>query len=266
LEEPVGVGNRRELVPGSRRSGNEGVLLDLDNASNLHTVDSVDHTSGRRNRNGVAHLSRSGGDHLIDVVTGEHLEDLGRQRQTGVRTNRTVESLLERRQTSLRHLGGVDGERGRGLELLTGVDRGGADLPAEGDRLGRVVDGVVRLLRRSREGAVDQMQLVPVVRTIDIVTDTSTVRKTEGLTSLLTHRDTGDRRGRTIARGERVRISEGLDGTVELLGRDQVQVLDVVRVLRVRLRTGRRLGDGRKTVPSVSGVVDTLRVGQVEDA
>src|SRR5690606_36275128 len=134
------------------------------------------------------------------------------------------------------------------------------------DRLGRGVDGVVRLLRRSREGAVDQMQLVPVVRTIDIVTDTSTVRKTEGLTSLLTHRDTGDRRGRTIARGERVRISEGLDGTVELLGRDQVQVLDVVRVLRVRLRTGRRLGDGRKTVPSVSCVVDTLRVGQVEDA
>src|SRR5690606_35585020 len=175
-----------------------------------------------------------------------------------------VEHGLQSRQTVGVDLGGVDGDGRRRLEARH-LDRSRGDLPAEGDGLGRVVDRRVRLLRRSREGAVDQVQLVPVVGTVNVVADAGTVRQPEGLARLLTDRHTSHRSRRATALSELVRVGERLDRPAELLGRDEVEVLDVVRVLRVGLGARRRLGDGRQTVPSNTRRVSTVRVPQVED-
>ena len=102
------------------------------------------------------------------------------------------------------------------------------------------------------------MKLVPVVRTVGVVTQTSTVSETEALTSLLPDRNTGLRISGTITLSESRRIGERLNGATELLSRDQVQVLDVVCVLGRSLSTRRGLGNGRKTVPGVARVVDAI--------
>src|SRR5690606_31145892 len=109
-------------------------------------------------------------------------------------------------------------------------NRRGRNLPAEGDRLRRVIDGGVRPLRRSREGPVDEVDLVGVVLTLGVVTELGPVSQPEGLSVLLTDGDALHRRSRAIALAELVRVGEGLDGRPELLSGDEVQVLDVVRV------------------------------------
>jgi hypothetical protein len=74
----------------------------------------------------------------------------------------------------------------RRLETVTstGVVR---DRPAERHGLRRVVDRAVSLLRRCSQGTINQVQLVTRVGTIDIVANSGTVAKTEGLTVLLTN-------------------------------------------------------------------------------
>src|SRR5690606_37928621 len=74
-----------------------------------------------------------------------------------------------------------------------------------------------------------------------------------------------NRVGGTIALAELLRIRERLDRAAELLGRDQVQVLDVVRVLRVGLSAGRSLGDGGESVPGETGRVGSRSIRKVED-
>src|SRR5690606_20441240 len=137
------------------------------------------------------------------------------KRESRIGTSSTVQDRLEIGQRISVDLGRVDREGRSRLEVIPSVDGSRGDLPAEGDRLGRVIDRVVRLLRRCREGAVDQVQLVPVIRPVDVVTDTSPVRQTEGPTRLLADRDARNRVGGTIALAELLRIRERLDRAAE---------------------------------------------------
>src|SRR5690606_12471019 len=203
------------------------------------------------------------------VTSVEDLVDLSGERKTRIGALGAVEDVLQ-----LLHLGGgelarVDGQRGRRLVLLavdgTHLDRGRGELPAERHRLGRVVHRGVAALRRCRETTVDEVQLVSVIRTLGVVTDPSTVRETEGTTRLPTEGETVDRRSRAVALLELVRVGERLDGGVELLGRDQVEVHLVVRALLVGLGARGALGTAGKTVPGHTGVVLTLHVREVED-
>src|SRR5690606_10551643 len=83
---------------------------------------------------------------------------------------------------------------------------------------------------------------------------------------LLTHVDTSSGSRGAVALSELLGVGEGLDRRAELLGGDEVEVLDVVRILRVRLGAGGRLGDGNKPVPSHTRVVVAGLIAKVEDA
>ena len=87
------------------------------------------------------------------------------------------------------------------------------------------------------------MQLVTRILPSQIVTNLSAVRQPKRRTSLLTNGQTIRGRRKTITRAELGRAGERFDCPAELLGRDQVQVDDVVSVLLVRLRARRGLGD-----------------------
>ena len=111
------------------------------------------------------------------------------------------------------------------------------------------------------------MQLVAERITDQIVTDSSTVRQTKGGPRLLTNMQTLDRGDAAVTDSELVWVGEGLDGSTERLDRDQVQILDVIGVLRVGLGPGRSLRDARKTIPSVTLIVSTGGgIGKVENA
>ena len=108
------------------------------------------------------------------------------------------------------------------------------------------------------------MDAVPEVRAGHVVADAGAVRQTEGIARLLSDRDARLRRCGAVVLAPLRRVRERLDGRTELFGGHEVQVLDVVRVLSGRLGTGRRLGDGNKSVPSNTRVVDAV-VRRVQD-
>src|SRR5699024_9491592 len=140
--------------------------------------------------------------------------------------------------------------------ITSHVHRGGGNLPRERDGLRRIVNGSVRLLGRGRHSAIDDMQLVPVIISVDVVSEQRLVAHAELLTILLTDISALSDLSGTIARHKLIRIGVSLDGGAKLLGGEQIQVLDVVRVKRGRLSTRRRLGNCGETIPS-----DAVRIG-----
>ena len=108
------------------------------------------------------------------------------------------------------------------------------------------------------------MKLVTEVRTIDVVSETGTVGQTEGLAGLLTDVNASRRSCRAIVLTPLCRVGEGLDGCAELLSGNQVEVLDVVRVLCGGLCARRCLRNGNKSVPSHTRVIDAV-VGGVQN-
>src|SRR5690606_37784527 len=110
------------------------------------------------------------------------------------------------------------------------------------------------------------MDLVAQVQTGDVDADQGAPGQTERLAGLLTHVDARGRHGGTVAHAELLRVGEGLDGCAVLLRRREVGVLDVVRVVRAGLSAGRRLRDGRQTVPRNTGVVRAGLVREEENA
>ena len=185
-------------------------------------------------------------------------------RRDGQRANRTEQDGLEGREVRRVHLGRVDHQQRRRVEARD-VDRGGRELPRERDRLGRVVDRGVGLLRRRRDGPVHEMDLVAGRGTLDVVADTSAVGQTERLTGLLAD-ENAVRLLRTVAGSELLRVRERLDRTTELLNGDQVQVDQVVRVLLVRLSPRGRLSHGGEAIPGHTRRVLTIRIANVEHA
>lgn len=108
------------------------------------------------------------------------------------------------------------------------------------------------------------MNLVTVIGSDEIVADERTVREPERTTNLLGELNTADESG-TVALSEGLRVGEGFDGGTELLRRDEVQVLDVVRVLRIGLSTRGRLGDNGEAVPSMTLGVNAGVVWDVQN-
>jgi hypothetical protein len=88
------------------------------------------------------------------------------------------------------------------------------------------------------------------VRTVGIVTDKSSVSHTESLAVLLTDHNSGCSLSGTVTYIEFGRAGISLDRCAELLGSDEVQILDVVRVNSGRLCTRGGLRYGDKSVPS----------------
>nr|DAW92161.1 MAG TPA: hypothetical protein [Bacteriophage sp.] len=188
----------------------------------------------------------------------EHVNHFGNRRQS--RRSGTVATsiqlVFECCELGLIDLGGIDGDlSGCGQTIDTDFDWIGADLPAQGLGLRRIIDGRVFALGRGCGGTIDQMQLVAEVDASGVVTDLGTVRETELATSLLTNGNALNRSGLTITRSELRRISEGLDGRAEFLSGSQSQVLDVVGILSGRFSAGRRFSDASQTIPSDAGIV-----------
>ena len=129
------------------------------------------------------------------------------------------------------------------------IDRGGAQLPAEGDGFGVLVDGVIRLFGRSGGCAVDQMQLIAVLIAVNIVADDRAVDHAEDLAVLLADGRTLHQFNAAVALGEFIGISVSLNCSAELLRAHQTEVLHVVGIDVVDVRTGGAFGDGGQTVP-----------------
>jgi hypothetical protein len=110
------------------------------------------------------------------------------------------------------------------------------------------------------------VKLVTVFLTKDVVTKTSSIRKTKHLSGLLTNRNTRLRSNQTIELSKLVRIGERLERGTELLSRDKVEVLNVVCVDSVGLGPTRTLCDSSKTVPSNASSIDTGNIRNVENA
>ena len=91
--------------------------------------------------------------------------DLVRQEELGLESPASTLSGVGTEQLGLQglELGGVDIEgrdgQQRGRLGAGHIDRRGGQLPREGDRLGRVVDGLVTLLRRRGLAAVQDVDL-----------------------------------------------------------------------------------------------------------
>src|SRR5690606_20218183 len=109
--------------------------------------------------------------------------------------------------------------------------------PAERRRLRRVVDRGTSLLRRSRRSTIDQVQLVAVGVTLNVVSEQRTVSEAERLARLLTELKARNRLSGTVALRELVGVRKRLDSGAILLVRGEVQVLDVVGILRRSLGT-----------------------------
>src|SRR5699024_1155771 len=133
-------------------------------------------------------------------------------------------------------------------------------------RLSRILSFPTRRSSDLSLCAEDDVELVAVVVTLSVVTDTGAVREGELLTCLLADGQTANAQG-TVASGELLRVGVGLDGAAKLLARGQLEVLDVVGVDSVWLCAGRSLGDGGQTVPrGRRAVLLRIRVVHVQRA
>ena len=110
------------------------------------------------------------------------------------------------------------------------------------------------------------MQLIAVVVAVNIVTDDSTIAEAEHLSGLLADCHAGCNFSRAVALSEFIRISISLNSRAELLSRHQVQILDVIRVNRRRLRTGGAFGNSGKTIPGNALIIKTAGLNRVENA
>jgi len=264
LEEPVVVGDNRELVARERRRVDDGVFGDRNGTRLGNAVDLVDNTGNGGDGDDSASNGRSqGGD--LDKNAANHSNDLCRGRQLGVNTGRAVKHVLEFEHLCGRHRGGIDDDLCGGLESGH-LERRGGNFPAESQSFRRVVDGRVRLFRRSREATVDKVQLVSEVGAVNVITDAGTVGQAEDLPGLLTDCDAGGRLSGTVALGELFRVGEGFDGCTKVFCRNEVEVLDVVRVLGACFSARGRLGNRHKAVPCEPGVVHSEVGGNVEDS
>src|SRR5436190_24308949 len=110
------------------------------------------------------------------------------------------------------------------------------------------------------------MELVAMIDSVDVVADLCPIRQAEHLSTLLANSQTRSGHVRTVALGELVRIGEGFDRATEFLGCNQVQVLDVVRILWVWICPRWGFGNCGKTIPGKTGVIHTRIVRDVQDA
>src|SRR5690606_37859873 len=116
--------------------------------------------------------------------------NLGRRRQTRVLTLGAVKNGLKIGKSLSVNLSRVDLHLRRrsvgDTSDRTDRCRGSRNLPAERRRLRRVVDRGTSLLRRSRRSTIDQVQLVAVGVTLNVVSEQRTVSEAERLARLLT--------------------------------------------------------------------------------
>ena len=141
----------------------------------------------------------------------------------------------------------VDSNKRRRL-MTSNVDRGRSELPRERNCLGRVVDRSIATLGRRCLGTVDQMDLIAKI-IILVVTNLSTIRKTESLTILLSNHNALGNSSRAVALRELIRIGISLNRRAEVLRGHKAQILDVIGIERRSLCTGRGFRNLRKTIP-----------------
>jgi hypothetical protein len=104
------------------------------------------------------------------------------------------------------------------------------------------------------------MDLVAMIVSFGVVTNQGSVGKAERSTRLLAHNNACDRRSGTIANTELVGIGECFDRATEFFNGSQVKVLNIVGVLRVVFRTGRRLSNSGQAIPCHTVSVGTISV------
>ncbi len=192
----------------------------------------------------------------VDVGDGavQDLGDLVGQWETGVVTHSAVEDVFQRRPVGRVEVRLQKRQLRRRLEVGHG-DRRGGDGVAELAELRRLVDGVLGTLRGRRRSTVDEAELLVGLR-VHRVANVAPVGHPEALARLQVGLDSGRDLGQAETLVESLRVVEALDGRSEDLGRVEVGVEDVVRVLRVCLCARRLLRDGDEAVPGVPYVVD----------
>ena len=101
------------------------------------------------------------------------------------------------------------------------------------------------------------MKLIAVIVAISVITDGSTIAQTERLTSLLADGHAFSNRSGAVAFCECIGISVSLNGCTKILGRHQVQVLNIVGVQRSSFSARRAFRNRDQTIPSITLVVNT---------
>nr|DAV71453.1 MAG TPA: hypothetical protein [Caudoviricetes sp.] len=234
------------------KGGQEELLPILNDSGQGERVRFVDSESGRFDS--VSFATRGGG---LEHVN--HFRDRRQSRSgSGATTTTSIQLVFERFELGCIDLGGIDGDlSGCGNTINTDFDWIGTDLPAQSLSLGRIINGRVFTLGRSRSGAIDQVQLIAEIGASGVVTDLGSVRETELATNLLTDGNALNRSCLAITRSELRRISEGLNRGAEFLSGSQRQILDIVGILRGSFSTGRGFSDAGQTIPSDTSIVTT---------
>ena len=102
--------------------------------------------------------------------------------------------------------------------------------------------------------------------TLRVVTNQSTIAKAESFTGLLTDSNTLRQNRRAIALLKLNRIGKSLDRETKLLSRSQVQVFDVVGILRIALSARGGFVDSRQAIPSNAGAISAAGSDGIQNA
>ena len=146
------------------------------------------------------------------------------------------------------------------------INRSGFEVPREGNRIRRIVDGFIRALRRRSRSAVNQMKLITKTFALNIVTNLAHVRHAELLTSLLTEIDTRSQLSRTVTLIPFIREHIRLDRTTTLFSRTERRILNVVGIQIGGFSTIRSLGNRSQTIPGNTLRILAFVINRIKDA
>ena len=221
-------------------------------------------------------VKRRGATRILETPLASHFDflrssddavDFVGHHEGGRRRGVAIQNALDARHLGAADDSAVQNDQSSRLNITDGRNGDGnrLEVPAELNRIGAIIDSLIAALGRRRGRAVNDVQFVTVRYTISIVTDLGTIAECKGLTVLLTNGHTAGKLKFAVAGLEFVGIGISLDGPLEVLGGDQVQVFDIVGVDGGRISTGGVLGNGRQTIPSNAGFV-ALTAANIKNA
>jgi hypothetical protein len=199
---------------------------------------------------------------VSDTKSGEYFCG---QRQTSLFGLGAVKDCFQSSKLLCIDVGRLNADVRSGLVAIDAY-RSGSELPRQSLGFGAVVNGRMALLSGRNHGAINEMKLVTICGTLNVITDVVSIGKTECLTLLLMKLNTLNDGNRTIALTELIGVHISLDSTTKFLSGIHGCILGIVSIERSGLCARRTLGNSGQTVPSSTLGVSTLGGHGVYDA
>nr|DAO48855.1 MAG TPA: hypothetical protein [Caudoviricetes sp.] len=181
------------------------------------------------------------------MLLGE-FRDFVRHEKLRLSSGRAVKLVQNRLKLACVNLGGIKSNE-RGRLLVRNRDRGGVAFPRERNCIGRVRNRGVCLLGRRCHCTVHDVNKLAVLVTLRVVAQDRRVAQCKARTILLADKHTLIQLRGAIAFREFVGVGIRFNSHLELFGRGEGEVLDVVGVNRGGFGTRGGFGNGLKTIP-----------------